>query len=145
MAWAKGCIRPSDTLVSTRVGSCSDLHASVLVVSDGEVEFSVDGFAVFGASPCEDVDDSLELVDDRFDLCGGEAVGAGAWLECEFGGSAGESDFFDPFGDDGWVGAGFDGLAVLCESASSSRTIQVASRAWVTLPTATTQGSCCRH
>ena len=39
---------PSDTLVSTRIRSGGGLNASVVVVDDGEVEFVVDGFAVFG-------------------------------------------------------------------------------------------------
>ncbi len=69
----KGCNPPSDTLVSTRVGSCCDLHASVVVVDDGEVEFAVDRFAVFGVGVGQDGDDAFELGDELLDLYFGES------------------------------------------------------------------------
>lgn len=46
-----GETRPSDTLVGTRVRSGGDLHAPIVVVDDCEVEFAVDGFAVFWVGP----------------------------------------------------------------------------------------------
>ena len=54
---------PSDTLVSTRVGSVGDLHAAVVVVDDGEVRFAVGGFAVLGVCALENRDDAFELTD----------------------------------------------------------------------------------
>ena len=64
---------PSDTLVSTRVGSCGDLHASVVVVDDVEVQLLVDRFAILGVGVAQDLDDALELADECLDLACGQS------------------------------------------------------------------------
>ena len=66
--WVKGCNRPSDTLVSARVRSGGDLHASIVVIDDCEVQFAVDGFAILWVGVGQDGDDALELADEILDL-----------------------------------------------------------------------------
>jgi len=39
---------PYDTFVGRRIRSCGDLHAPVVVVDEGVVQFAIDGFADFG-------------------------------------------------------------------------------------------------
>ena len=72
MPRVKGCTRPSDTLVGTRVGSCCDLHAPVVVVDDGEVQLLVDRLAILGVRVAQDLDDALELADEILDLACGQ-------------------------------------------------------------------------
>ncbi|MFE0062774.1 hypothetical protein [Streptomyces sp. NPDC059003] len=92
-----------------------------MVVGEAEAELAVDVGFVAGVGFFQDGEQAAEGVDHFFDLCGAQwrwrLPGGGEPVQGGLGGGAAGLGFAGPGGDEGGVGSGFQGGAVLGELA----------------------------